>query len=128
MSGGDASSVAVAKSILIGAGMEFGVSGEEVQDLFGYGRFPTGYNVAMGAIRIWVRPEDEAVARQLLHGLSAGDAAGVDLAGDDWEAEPRPETWARRVAKVVVTALLVFSALEVLAILVSWIMDMSNAG
>ena len=70
-----ASLVAIAKSILIDAGIEFGVAGEQVQDLFGYGRFPVGASVIAGPITVCVRTEDAPDARELLSNVSSDPSA-----------------------------------------------------
>ena len=44
---GRADLIAIAKSVLVSANVEYGTRGEGVQELFGWGRFPFGANVAM---------------------------------------------------------------------------------
>ena len=120
LAAGDANTVAIAKSLLLDAGIEFAVSGEEVQDLFGYGRFPAGYNVAMGPVRLCVRPEDALEAREVLARLSSDTstpADDIDDGGDAGAATRTRETWARRAARIVIVAVLVIFALEILAAL-----------
>jgi Putative prokaryotic signal transducing protein len=63
---GDQSLAAVAKSVLDGAGIRSVARNERLQNLFGWGGIGTGFNVAMGPIRIQVLEEDAAVARELL--------------------------------------------------------------
>ena len=63
---GDQSLVAVAKSVLVGAGIPCIARNERLQNLFGWGTIGTGFNVAMGPIRLQVLREDEPVARELL--------------------------------------------------------------
>jgi hypothetical protein len=63
---GDQSLVAIAKSVLDGAGIPCIARNERLQNLFGWGTIGTGFNAAMGPIRLQVLREDEAVARELL--------------------------------------------------------------
>ena len=63
---GDQSLVAVAKSVLDGAGIPCIARNERLQNLFGWGTIGTGYSVAMGPIRLQVLEEDAATARELL--------------------------------------------------------------
>ena len=63
---GDQSLVTVAKSLLESAGIHCIARNERLQNLFGWGSIGTGYNAAMGAIRLEVLREDEEVARELL--------------------------------------------------------------
>ena len=63
---GDQSLVAVAKSVLDGAGIPCIARNERLQNLFGWGTIGTGFNAAMGAIRLQVLQEDEEVAKELL--------------------------------------------------------------
>jgi hypothetical protein len=63
---GDQSLVAVAKSVLEGAGIPCIARNERLQNLFGWGAIGTGFNAAMGPIRIQVLKEDAEAARELL--------------------------------------------------------------
>jgi hypothetical protein len=63
---GDQSLVAVAKSILDGAGIPCIARNERLQNLFGWGAIGAGFNAAMGPIRVQVRKEDAETARELL--------------------------------------------------------------
>ncbi len=63
---GDQSLVAVARSVLEDAGIPCIARNEGLQNLFGWGTVGTGYNVAMGPIRLQVLREDEETARQLV--------------------------------------------------------------
>jgi len=72
----DPAALAVAKSLLEGAGIYFFAAGEALQDLFGAGTFGTGFNPIAGPVRIQVAAEDAADAKALLIDLDpdAGDA------------------------------------------------------
>ncbi len=63
---GDQSLVAVARSVLEGAGIPCIARNERLQNLFGWGTIGTGYSVSMGPIRVQVLREDEEVAKELL--------------------------------------------------------------
>ena len=70
---GDPGLVALAKSLLDSAGIEFATKGEALQDVLGAGRFPVGSNLLAGPVVFQVLPEDEAPARALLSDLQRGD-------------------------------------------------------
>lgn len=113
--------IAVAKSILMSAGIEFCVVGEEVQDLFGYGRFPAGNNLFMGPVQILVRREDAADAAALLAGLESAAPEQRQSQDDHAPGSSLTRTWtgARAVAKIAAAVILVLFALEALWALVS---------
>ncbi|MBZ5534927.1 MAG: DUF2007 domain-containing protein [Acidobacteriia bacterium] len=62
----DPAILAYAKSLLEGAGIQFLVRGEGLQDLFGAGRIGTGYNLISGPIELQVEPKDEEKASEIL--------------------------------------------------------------
>lgn len=64
----------LAKSMLQAAGIDFATRNEEVQDVFGWGRFPSGLNLAMGPVELQVREPDAEYARELLHSSADPDA------------------------------------------------------
>jgi hypothetical protein len=70
---GSAVLIAVAKAALDAEQIRYVVTGEGVQDLFGIGRFPAGYNAVTGPVRIQVAAENAARARDVLAGI--GDEA-----------------------------------------------------
>jgi hypothetical protein len=70
---GTPGAIAVAKSVLQAAGIEFVTKNEAVQDLFGWGRFPRGTNLLMGPIELQVSPADAAYAIELLEGSDVSD-------------------------------------------------------
>ena len=61
--------LAVAKSLLEDANIEYFAKGEGVQDLFAVGRFGTGFNPFVGAIQLQVAAEDAEEAKTLLRDL-----------------------------------------------------------
>lgn len=71
---GDQTLIAVAKSVLDGAGIPCIARNERLQNLFGWGSIGTGFNAAMGPIRLQVLKEDAEAATELLapHAPPAG--------------------------------------------------------
>jgi len=63
---GSQSLVAVAGSILDGAGIPYIARNDRLQNLFGWGSIGTGFNLAMGMVRVQVSPDREQEARTLL--------------------------------------------------------------
>ena len=63
---GDQSLIAVAKSVLEGAGIPSIARNERLQNIFGWGTIGTGYNAAIGPIRLQVLKEDAETAKELL--------------------------------------------------------------
>lgn len=63
---GDPLVVALAKSLLDGAGIDFFVKGEGIQDLFAFGRVGTGFNPITGPAEFQVRRYKEAEAKAVL--------------------------------------------------------------
>jgi hypothetical protein len=58
--------IAVIKSILDEAGLEYSVKGEGIQDLIGAGIFGVGYNPITGPVEIQVLEDNAEYARELL--------------------------------------------------------------
>jgi hypothetical protein len=58
--------IAVIKSILDEAGIEFSVKGEGIQDLIGAGIFGVGYNPITGPVEFQVLEDNAEYARDLL--------------------------------------------------------------
>lgn len=120
-SSNSASVIAVAKSLLIDAGIEFGVAGENVQDLFGYGRFPAGVSVFAGPVTLSVAPADVSSAAELLAHL--GQDCGVEREPEDPGEDPgdgSQRTWytaARLAGKVVAALMLGLAAVQALVAL-----------
>ena len=79
---GDAGLISVAKSLLEAEGIDYLGRGEGVQDLFGWGRIASGFNVIVGPVQFLVREEDAERARELLQGLEDGpDDPPEEIAG-----------------------------------------------
>ena len=66
---GDAGLIALAKSLLESEAIEYLVRSENVQDLFGWGRVGSNFNVVSGPAEFVVREEDAERARTLLEDL-----------------------------------------------------------
>ena len=75
---GEAAIIPVVESVLGGAGIEFFAKGEEVQDLFGFGRLGTNYSYVAGPVEFLVREEDAATARELLEQIAVPLAEDAD--------------------------------------------------
>ena len=58
--------IAIVKSLLDEAKIEYLIEGEGVQDLFGVGVLGTGFNPVTGPVVFKVMPENESLARELL--------------------------------------------------------------
>jgi hypothetical protein len=118
-SGSSADRLAVAKSLLMSEGIGFVVKGEGVQDLFGWGRFPAGFNVSMGPVLLLVDPEAAASARELLGGLN--DEREWDETSEEAPDDVEPTIalrfgrFARLATKVVLTAVVATYVLALLA-------------
>jgi hypothetical protein len=63
---GDLATTKVVKSLLEAEGIPCLLRGEGLQDLLGFGRAGTGFNVAMGPVQVQVRRGDAAVALELI--------------------------------------------------------------
>lgn len=61
--------LAVAKSLLEDASIEYFAKNEGVQDLFAFGRFGTGFNPLVGPVQLQVAAEDAEEASALLRDL-----------------------------------------------------------
>ena len=67
---GDPALLAVAKSLLEEAGIQYFAKGEGVQDLFGGGRVGTGFSLFTGPVQLQVAAEDAEEATTILRELS----------------------------------------------------------
>jgi hypothetical protein len=65
--------IALAKSMLDEAGIEYVVKGEGVENLLGVGVMGTGFNPVTGAIQIQVLDDKAEEARELLKDLKESD-------------------------------------------------------
>jgi len=68
---GNAAIIPVYESLLNDAGIEYLAKGEGIQDLFGWGRFGTNLNYAIGPVEFYVRADFADEARQLADTLQA---------------------------------------------------------
>ena len=62
--------IAVIKSILDEAGIEYSVKGEGIQDLIGAGVFGVGFNPITGPVEFQVLEDNEEYAKELLKDVS----------------------------------------------------------
>ena len=62
--------IAVVKSILDEAGIEYNVKGEGIQDLIGAGIFGVGYNPITGPVEFQVLEDNAEFAKELLKDVS----------------------------------------------------------
>ncbi len=124
---GRADLIAIAKSVLVSANVEYGTRGEGVQELFGWGRFPFGANNAMGAVQILVSAEDAEDARALLAGVGAADGAvalgSAEAEAIDVSVATPMARYARQAGKTIALVVLVYSALPIIVIASQWLLD-----
>jgi hypothetical protein len=66
---GEPMEVKVAMSVLKGAGIRCYIKGEGLQDLFGFGRIGTGFNLLVGPVQLQVSKEEAEQAVILLKEL-----------------------------------------------------------
>ena len=59
------------------------LQGEGLQDLVGLGRAGTGFNVALGPVQVQVRPQDAAVALELIEAHVPGLSPPGEPAEDE---------------------------------------------
>ncbi|MCE1163829.1 MAG: DUF2007 domain-containing protein [Bacteroidetes bacterium] len=77
--------IALAKSILDEAGIEYMVKNEGVQDLVGLGVVGTGFNPLTGPMNIMVLPENEEYAKELLKGVE--ESSGAESEDEETESD-----------------------------------------
>lgn len=65
-----AAQLAVAKSLLESAEVEFFTTNETTQDFLGFGQIVTGFNYVTGPVGIWVHKDDAESVAELLAGLA----------------------------------------------------------
>jgi hypothetical protein len=63
---GDQTLVMLARGILDSAGIPYFAKNDQLQNLFALGRVGSGFNIAVGPVRILVPREDEEAAKALL--------------------------------------------------------------
>ena len=63
--------------------IEYLVRFEGLQDLFGLGRWGTGFNLIVGPAEFWVRADDADHARERLEGLGAPSLEGTVPSDDN---------------------------------------------
>jgi len=63
---GNPIALALAKGALESHGIAFVTQGEGLQDLIGIGRFPGGFNVAAGPVKVQVDSRGAELAREVL--------------------------------------------------------------
>lgn len=80
---GDPLVVALAKSLLDGAGIDFFVKGEGLQDLFAFGRVGTGFNPITGPAEFQVRRYKEEEAQAVLADVYLDQDENEGEKGDD---------------------------------------------
>jgi hypothetical protein len=80
---GNEALIALAKSILDEANIQYLVKNEGVQDLLGIGVFGTGFNPITGPVQIQVLPGDSDYAAALLGDVSS--ATPFDEGRDDYD-------------------------------------------
>lgn len=80
---GDPLVVALAKSLLDGAGIDFFVKGEGIQDLFAFGRVGTGFSPITGPAEFQVRRYKEAEAKSVLADVYLDQAENEDEEKDE---------------------------------------------
>lgn len=78
---GNPALIPLAKSLLESAEIGFLTKGENVQDLFGWGRFPGGLSMIVGPVEFQVDSNDAEEARRLLEDLHESDQLDYN-AGD----------------------------------------------
>lgn len=67
---GNAAVIPLIESLLADAGIEFMTKGEPLQDLFGWGRFGTNFNLVIGPVQFFVREDDVAEASEIVSTLA----------------------------------------------------------
>lgn len=80
---GNPAILAVARSLLTGAGIEHETTGDAIQDLFALGRLGAGFNPVTGAAKILVHEDDAEAARELLSELEDDRDRDWESLGDD---------------------------------------------
>lgn len=82
---GDKPLIAIIKSVLTDAEVEYFVKGEGLQDLIGLGSFGTGYNVAAGPMELYVQQEDAEAVQMLIDELEQNQELDLEESAEDEE-------------------------------------------
>lgn len=86
LASGNPALLAVAQSLLQDRGIPYCLKGDQIQDLFGWGRMGAGYNILVGPAQLQVVAPDAEAAEALLRDLAEVDEdalAPVDAEFDD---------------------------------------------
>jgi hypothetical protein len=75
---GDPALIALARSLLDSAEIPFITKGDGLQDLFGWGRMPGGFNLVVGPVQFQVNQADTEEAGVLLEDLTASNQDSVE--------------------------------------------------
>jgi hypothetical protein len=70
--------IALIKSLLDEAGIEYFAKGETVQDFIGVGVFGMGYNTLTGPVEIQVLEENAEYAKEILTGIKDAPEENID--------------------------------------------------
>jgi hypothetical protein len=84
----DEALVGITRSLLEGESIEYLERFERLQDLFGWGRFGTGYNYVVGPVEFWVCADEADHARACLEGLENPVPEDIILPDDDTYQQP----------------------------------------
>ena len=76
-SGGTPADIALVKSIMENADIQYFAKHESVQDIIGWGRFGIGYNPVVGPVEIQVGEDDVEKARELLKELAESEPEDI---------------------------------------------------
>ena len=78
----------IAKSLLEGEKIEYLERFGRLQDLFGWGRFGTGFSYIVGPTEFWVCADEADHARDCLEGLEKSSPEDIVLPDNDNQQEP----------------------------------------
>jgi hypothetical protein len=107
--------IAIAKSMLMSSGIEYMVTGEHVQDLFGYGRFPAASNLVVGPVQVLVAAADRDDATAILGELEFSASDTEAMSSSPTEVPEASRSWRamHTVAKIGIMLMLASVALSV---------------
>jgi hypothetical protein len=72
---GNPALIPVVESLLDDAGIEYMTKNESIQDLFGWGRFPSSISYAIGPVEFYVREDAADEARAIVETLESPEVA-----------------------------------------------------